>query len=94
MSKHMVGTKRSQITICRRFTCQISKATRAQACARARAPTHARTHALTHTHTEVCKIIVFPQQQWLRECASILRYTFPASLVKNTLITRENRYQI
>jgi hypothetical protein len=34
----------------------------------------------TDTHSEYVKLIAFPQQKWLRERASILRYTYIASL--------------
>jgi len=30
----------------------------------------------TNTHTEVVTLIAFPQQQWLHERASLLRYTY------------------
>jgi hypothetical protein len=39
----------------------------------------------TDTHSECVIIIVYPQQQWLRERPSMLRYTYTASLVKNTV---------
>jgi hypothetical protein len=43
--------------------------------------THAQ--ACTHTHTQKCNNrIAFPQQQWFREGASVLRYTYVACLVK------------
>ena len=35
----------------------------------------------TDTHSEYIILIVFPQQQWLRERASILRYTYVSRLV-------------
>jgi len=35
----------------------------------------------THTHSEYIVRIAFPQQQWLRERASLLRYTYIACLV-------------
>jgi hypothetical protein len=44
--------------------------------------THARTHARTHTQTNIyLKRIAFSQQQWFRERASVLRYTYTACLV-------------
>ena len=58
-----------------RVACWISKAKRAQA--HARAPAHARTRA----HTEMCNTFAFPRQKWLRERASMLRYTYIARLV-------------
>jgi hypothetical protein len=36
----------------------------------------------TDTHSEYVIFIAFARQQWLRERASILRYTFTACLVK------------
>ena len=45
---------------------------------------YARTHARTrnHAHTDQYVIlIVFPQQQWFREGASMLRYSYIACLV-------------
>ena len=36
----------------------------------------------THTHTQKCVILIaFPQQQWFREGASVLRYAYIACLV-------------
>jgi hypothetical protein len=35
----------------------------------------------TKTHSEYVILIAFPRQQLLRECASILRYTYIACLV-------------
>jgi hypothetical protein len=34
------------------------------------------THTHTHTHTEHVILIAFPLQQWLNECASVLRHTY------------------
>ena len=56
----------------------ISKPTSAQehACARAS------THPHTHTHTDQYVILTaFPQQQWFRKRASLLRYTYIVCLV-------------
>ena len=39
------------------------------------------THTHTHTHTEYVILIVFPLQQWLRENASLLRYTYIVCLI-------------
>jgi len=36
----------------------------------------------TNTHTEYAIYIAFPQQQWLRERVSMLRYTYIACLVR------------
>jgi hypothetical protein len=38
----------------------------------------------TDTYSEYVILIAFPQQQWLRERASILRYTYIVSLVIDT----------
>ena len=35
----------------------------------------------TDTHSEYVILIAFPPQQWLRERASMLRYTYTVSLV-------------
>ena len=35
----------------------------------------------TNTHSEYVTLIAFPLQQWLRERASILRYTYIACIV-------------
>jgi hypothetical protein len=52
-----------------RFTCWIAKATQ---------------HTQTHTHSEcVILLIAFPTAKRLRKRASLLRYTYPASLAKN-----------
>jgi hypothetical protein len=61
------------MTIWRRVACWISKATHAHV--------YIYTHARTHTQKYVI-LIAFPQQQWLRERASVLRYTYIACLVK------------
>ena len=64
----------------RRNASCISKVTRAQAHARARAPTHTRAHTHTHTHKYVI-LIASPRQQWFRERAPMLRYTYIVCLV-------------
>jgi len=38
-------------------------------------------HKATNTHSEYVIIIMFPLQQWLQKRASMLRYTYIASLV-------------
>ena len=55
----------------------MSKATCTRACTLPRARAHARTraHAHPHTYTHV-KFSAFPRQQWFRERASVLRYTY------------------
>jgi hypothetical protein len=35
----------------------------------------------TNTHTVCVILITFPMQQWLQECASVLRYAYIAWLV-------------
>jgi hypothetical protein len=42
-----------------------------------------------NTHPEYVILIAFPQQQWLHERVSMLRYTDSACLVDTCLITRE-----
>ena len=58
----------------------------------ARAHTHirARAHTHTHTHTEICNKlhISYPQQQWFRERASVLRYMYIACLLRVSFCTR------
>ena len=93
-SKNVVEAERPRMTIWRRVSCWVTKATRAKTCARVRAPTP--THALrtrmqsrallTHTKKYVI-LIAFPRQQWFRERALILRYTYSACLVSSVLIT-------
>jgi hypothetical protein len=48
-------------------------------CPRFRA--HARTHERAHTHKYEI-LIGFPRQEWFRERASILRYSYIASFVE------------
>ena len=71
MSTNMVGPERPQMAIWLRVGCWISKATRA------------RTHTHTHTHRNIhyLFLMAFPCQQWFRERASVLRYTYIACLV-------------
>jgi hypothetical protein len=89
----MVEPGRPHMTILQRITCCISTATRAQA---VRAPIHTHTdaHARTHNHTnrsthvhththKYVTFIDFPQQQWFREHASVLCYTYIASIFSN-----------
>jgi hypothetical protein len=85
--KNAVDTEKQQMTICRRVTCWISKATRVQAHASAREPTpihiwkhaHARTHPHAGTHTQKHVILTaFPRQRYFQERASVLRYTYIA----------------
>ena len=88
MSKTVMEPERPQTIWRMRAACWISKATRAQANARARAPTptntqaHACTHPRARKHTQTYVLLIAsPRQQWLRERASILRYTYTACLV-------------
>ena len=37
----------------------------------------------TNTHSQYVILIAFPQQQWLHERASLLRYTYIACPVRN-----------
>ena len=53
-----------------RFACWINKAILAKTSAKSR----------THTHKYLI-LIAFPQQQWLRERASVLRYTYIVCIV-------------
>ena len=39
----------------------------------------------TDTHSEYVMLIAFPLQQWLRQCVSLLRYTYIACTVGKTL---------
>ena len=43
----------------------------------------------TNTHSEYVIFITFPLQQWLHECASLLRYTYTSCLV---ITARESVY--
>jgi hypothetical protein len=87
-SKNMVEPERPQITIRRmRCVCWISETTRAHAQAHVSAQdthnqtcTRVCTQARTHTNKYEIRI-AFPLQQWFRERASMLRYTYIACLV-------------
>jgi hypothetical protein len=39
-----------------------------------------------YTHSEYVVLIAFPLQQWLHECASLLRHTYTACLVIDTVV--------
>jgi hypothetical protein len=43
----------------------------------------------TNTHSEYVILTAFPLQQWLHECASMLRYTYAACLVYINLLAPE-----
>jgi len=65
MWKNIVDWGRPQMTTwSMRISCWVPKATN--------------THTHTHTHTGCLILIAFPQQQWLHERASMLRYTYSA----------------
>jgi len=44
----------------------------------------------TNTHSNYVIIIAFPQQQWLHESASILRYTYNAVLLHMIMSNKQN----
>ena len=80
MSKNEVETERTQMTIWRRVACRISKAARAR----------------KHIHRQKYIILIaFPRQQWFRERASRLRYTYIAftrvSIAHQTDYTATNK---
>jgi hypothetical protein len=84
MSKYVLELQKLQMTIWRRVAWSISEATHAQTHASARAPTHtcSRERPLAHARTQIYVILTdFPQQQWFRERASLLRYTHIACVV-------------
>ena len=84
MSKNMVESERSQVTIWWSVTCWFSKVTRAQAHVRICAPTLTHTHTHTQTQIHTHKYVIhfaFPRQKWFRERAAVLRYTDIACLV-------------
>ena len=67
-----------------RFACWVRKATRQRASVptRTRTSMYERARTYTHTHTQKYVILIaFPRQQWFRERASLLRYTYIARLV-------------
>jgi hypothetical protein len=85
MSKNMVEPEGLQTGYnIARTSCMLDKQgythARASTRPRSRASTNTRARTHTHTHTQICNT-VFPRQQWLRESASILRYTHIACLV-------------
>jgi hypothetical protein len=60
----------------------ISKVTRAHAHAQSHASGHPHGHTRAQIHTHKCVILIaFSQQQWFRERASFLRYTYIVSLI-------------
>jgi len=44
----------------------------------------------TNTHSEYAILIAFPLQQWLHECASVLRYMYIARLVLLCSVPRDS----
>ena len=80
MSKDMVEPETPQMTIWRHIVRWISKATCPQAYTIVHAPIH--THKSANTHTEYVILTDFPRQQWLRERASMLRYTYIVLLLR------------
>jgi hypothetical protein len=46
---------------------------------------HLGTQNYKHTHSEYVILIAFPLQQWLHECASLLRYTYITPCVRWSL---------
>jgi hypothetical protein len=82
MSKNMVETEGRQITS--QYGAYALQAVWARLHARTRmhTPTHPGTHTRTHAQTNKYVILIaFPQQQWFREHASVLRSTYIASPV-------------
>ena len=90
MSKNVVEPGRPQTIWRMCFACCMSKATHTK-CARARASTTTRTQPLACTHTQNYVIrIAFLRWQWFRKRASVLRYTYIASLVCRILNSVQN----
>ena len=56
----------------------------------ARATTRVRLRTHTRTRLEICNIIAFPQQQWFRERASLLRY----SCITSSVFTKESHWAL
>jgi hypothetical protein len=88
MSKNITETEGPQITLCRiRVACWINKAIHTYAHAHAHAPVYPYAGTRKHAHIDQYVILVaFPQQQWFRERASLLRYTYIVCLVKHIII--------
>ena len=80
MSKNVLETEGPQMTS--QYGAYALRAGLAKLYARTRPVTHmhGRTHKHAHTDQYVI-LIVFPQQQWFRERASLSRYTYIACLV-------------
>jgi hypothetical protein len=61
--------------------------------AHAKTCVHSHTRAGAHTHTEkYVTLIAFPQQQWFREGASMLRDTYIACLVLSSLVQKRTLF--
>ena len=86
MSKNLVETEEPQITSQHGAYALRAGLARLYARMRMHTPTrlgthvHARTRKYAHTDQYVI-LIALPQQQWLRERASMIRYTYIACLV-------------
>ena len=110
MSKNLMEPERTQAIWRLRVAYWVSKPTRTQAHARACLLTHIHTHTdarthrrlhprahartsppPTHTHREIC---AYPQQQWLQERVSMLRYTYIDCLVRFTFCQHLNLHRI
>jgi hypothetical protein len=85
MSKNVVKPEATDDNIMRmRFACLISNSARAHAHANAHANPHARRYK--HPRARIGKteiLIAFPRQQWFHVRASVLLYTYIASLVSS-----------
>jgi hypothetical protein len=89
MSKNTVETKGPQMTS--QYGAYVLRSGLARIHARMRMHTsthsgiHMHAHTRKHAHTDQYVILIaFPQQQWLRERASMLCYTYIACLVYHT----------
>ena len=81
MSKITVESERPKMAIWRRVACWIIQATRTSTGTRTRLCIHIHRRARTHIPRNILLyviLIAFPLQQWLRERASMLRYTYIA----------------
>ena len=86
MSKNIVETEGSQVTSQYGAHALRSELARLHARMRMHTPmrpdTHMHTRTRKHTHTDQYLILTaFPQQQWFRERASMLRFTYIAYFV-------------
>jgi hypothetical protein len=94
MTKNVVEAERPQMTSQNGAYALRAGLARLYACMRMHTPTrpgthmHARTHALRKHTDQYVILIAFSQQQWFREHASMLRYTYIACLFNNVLYVR------